>query len=103
MVPAFLLRRVRDLGAAPRGRMLTAALERLRAARLLDPAEIPGWSRPGAPRAAGVRRAVGGEARRTMRDYQQQAIELGFLHSRFLRGTAPPDFAAARPGATSTR
>ncbi len=28
-----------------------------------------------------------------MREYQQQAIELGFLHDRFLRGTAPPDFA----------
>ena len=29
-----------------------------------------------------------------MRDYQQAAIELGFLHHRFLRGTPPPDFAA---------
>ena len=29
-----------------------------------------------------------------MRDYQQAAIELGFLHYRFLRGTPPPDFAA---------
>jgi hypothetical protein len=28
-----------------------------------------------------------------MAEYQQQAIELGFLHSRFLRGTAPHDFA----------
>ncbi len=27
-----------------------------------------------------------------MRDYQQAAIELGFLHHRFLRGTAPRDF-----------
>ena len=27
-----------------------------------------------------------------MREYQQQAIELGFLHDRYLRGTAPPDF-----------
>ena len=31
-----------------------------------------------------------------MREYQQQAIELGFLHDRYLRGTAPPDVAAAR-------
>ncbi len=29
-----------------------------------------------------------------MREYQQQAIELGFLHDRYLRGTAPADFAA---------
>ena len=29
-----------------------------------------------------------------MRDYQQAAIELGFLHHRYLRGTAPADFAA---------
>jgi hypothetical protein len=43
-----------------------------------------------------------------MRDYQQAAVELGFLHHRFLRGVPPPDFlergqlyveriAAARP------
>lgn len=29
-----------------------------------------------------------------MREYQQAAIELGFLHYRFLRGTPPPDFTA---------
>jgi hypothetical protein len=28
-----------------------------------------------------------------MREYQQQAVELGFLHDRYLRGTAPADFA----------
>jgi hypothetical protein len=28
-----------------------------------------------------------------MREYQQQAIELGFLHDRYLRGTAPDDLA----------
>ena len=28
-----------------------------------------------------------------MRDYQQAVIELGFLHSRYLRGVPPPDFA----------
>ena len=28
-----------------------------------------------------------------MRDYQQAAIELGFLHHRYLRGTAPEDYA----------
>ena len=44
-----------------------------------------------------------------MREYQQAAIELGFLHSRYLRGTAPPDFASrgkeyvARIGAVRPR
>jgi protease PrsW len=32
-------------------------------------------------------------AERAMRDYQQAVIELGFLHSRYLRGVPPPDFA----------
>ena len=34
------------------------------------------------------------EPERAMRDYQQAVIELGFLHSRYLRGVPPPDFAA---------
>ena len=29
-----------------------------------------------------------------MREYQQAVIELGFLHSRYLRGVPPPDFVA---------
>ena len=29
-----------------------------------------------------------------MAAYQHEAIKLGFLHHRFLRGTAPADFAA---------
>jgi len=38
---------------------------------------------------------VGGPvAERVMKEYQQQAVELGFLHDRYLRGTAPADFAA---------
>ncbi len=38
-------------------------------------------------------RQFGGKRGETaMRDYQQAAIELGFLHHRFLRGTAPKDF-----------
>lgn len=37
----------------------------------------------------------GGEAgERAMEEYQQAAVELGFLHHRYLRGTPPPDFAA---------
>lgn len=40
-------------------------------------------------------RAQGGDAgERAMEEYQQAAVELGFLHHRYLRGTPPPDFAA---------
>lgn len=42
---------------------------------------------------AWAKRHGGAEAARAMRDYQQAAIELGFLHHRYLRGTAPHDFA----------
>lgn len=39
-------------------------------------------------------RAWGGEAgEQAMEEYQQAAVELGFLHHRYLRGTPPPDFA----------
>ncbi|GAB4011493.1 PrsW family intramembrane metalloprotease [Nocardioides ultimimeridianus] len=34
----------------------------------------------------------GPEAARAMREYQQAAVELGFLHHRLLRGTAPRDW-----------
>ncbi|GAA1501990.1 PrsW family intramembrane metalloprotease [Nocardioides humi] len=34
----------------------------------------------------------GPEAERAMRDYQQAAIELGYLHHRLLRGTPPADW-----------
>jgi RsiW-degrading membrane proteinase PrsW (M82 family) len=41
-----------------------------------------------------ARRFGGAPGERAMKDYQQAAIELGFLHHRYLRGTPPPDFAA---------
>ncbi len=34
----------------------------------------------------------GPQAARHMREYQQSAVELGFLHHRYLRGTPPTDF-----------
>jgi len=77
-------------------RMLTAALSDA-AARGLIPATDIGWVVDlGARRRsrAYARQAGGREAERAMRDYQQAAIELGYLHHRFLRGTPPPDFAA---------
>lgn len=77
-------------------RMLTAALTDA-AHRGLIPATDIGWvvdlrARRGARVYA--RSRGGAPAQRAMRDYQQAAIELGFLHHRFLRGTPPPDFAA---------
>ncbi len=77
-------------------RMLTAALGDA-AARGLIPATDIGWVVDLRARRLGraYARQHGGKAgERAMRDYQQAAIELGFLHHRFLRGTPPPDFAA---------
>jgi len=39
-----------------------------------------------------ARRSGGQRGERAMRDYQAAAIELGYLHHRYLRGTAPTDF-----------
>ncbi|WP_300678415.1 PrsW family intramembrane metalloprotease [Nocardioides sp.] len=41
-----------------------------------------------------ARQVGGATAEAAMREYQGAAIELGFLHYRFLRGTPPPDFTA---------
>jgi hypothetical protein len=76
--------------------MLVASLTDA-AQRGLIPATDIGWLV--SLRARRVSRAFalehgGPQAHRAMRDYQQAAVELGFLHHRFLRGTAPPDFAA---------
>lgn len=75
-------------------RMLTAALADA-ARHGLVPATDIGWlvdlrARRQARQHA---RATGGRgAEETMRSYQQAAVELGFLHHRYLRGTPPPDF-----------
>jgi RsiW-degrading membrane proteinase PrsW (M82 family) len=77
-------------------RMLASALDDA-AKRGLIPATDIGWVVD-----LGARRQSRAYARRTggqpgleaMRDYQQAVVELGFLHSRYLRGTPPPDFAA---------
>src|SRR3954452_3658921 len=75
--------------------LLTEALTDCARRGFIDPAEIPWLVRlPARREARHFAEAVGGRAARsTMAAYQQQAIELGFLHSRFLRGTAPHDFA----------
>lgn len=77
-------------------KMLTVALADA-AQRGLIPGTDIGWvvdlrARRGAR--AHARKLGGSAGERAMRDYQQAAIELGFLHHRYLRGTPPPDFAA---------
>jgi RsiW-degrading membrane proteinase PrsW (M82 family) len=94
MVPAFLLVVGFALWARYReGQMLARSLTDAAQRGFLAPYEVPWLVRiPGRRAARSFARQVGGEpALRAMRDYQQQAIELGFLHDRFLRGTAPAD------------
>ena len=76
--------------------VLTAALSDAARRGLLPAADI-GWivdlrARRTARRYA--ERMGGPVALRAMEEYQQAAVELGFLHHRYLRGTPPPDFAA---------
>jgi protease PrsW len=94
MVPAFLLLAGFAIWARGReGRMLTRSLSDCARRGLIDPAEVPWLVRLPARRASRrLARAHGGPmADRVMREYQQQAVELGFLHDRYLRGTAPVD------------
>lgn len=97
MVPAFAA--IGALALWARGteaRVLETALADC-ARRGLLPASDIGWIVDlGARRQARVAaaRLGGAAARAAMRDYQQAAIELGFLHSRFLRGAPPPQFEA---------
>jgi protease PrsW len=97
MVPAFAA--LVWFGTWLRGsekRMLTSALGDA-AQRGLFPATDIGWVVDLRARRSArlyARMNGGKPAEEAMRDYQQAAIELGFLHSRYLRGTPPDDFAA---------
>ena len=96
MVPAFLMLAGFATWARRReGVMLTRALTDAAGRGFLNQAEVPWLVRLPARRAsrAHARRVGGPQAERVMREYQQQAVELGFLHDRYLRGTAPADFA----------
>jgi RsiW-degrading membrane proteinase PrsW (M82 family) len=78
------------------GRMLAGALADA-AQRGLLPATDIAWvvDLSARRRSRGYARDRGGaSAERAMREYQQAVVELGFLHSRYLRGVPPPDFAA---------
>ncbi len=77
-------------------RMLAASLADA-AKRGLIPATDIGWLvdlRARRTARAYARRTGGRAAEHAMQEYQQAAIELGFLHYRLLRGTPPPDYAA---------
>jgi RsiW-degrading membrane proteinase PrsW (M82 family) len=96
MVPAFLLLVAFAAWARKReGRMLTRSLDDCARRGFLHPAEVPWLVRLPARRACRrwARQHGGPAAERAMREYQQQAIELAFLHDRWLRGTAPVDVA----------
>jgi RsiW-degrading membrane proteinase PrsW (M82 family) len=96
MAPAFLLLTGFAVWSRRReGGVLTTALTDCAQRGFLDPAEIPWLSRIPARRFARryAERVGGPTARRTMVAYQNEAVELGFLHSRYLRGVAPPGFA----------
>ena len=95
MIPAFLLFVGFAVWARRReGRMLTRALTDCANRGFLGHPEVPWLVRlPGRRVARSFARSNGGRgAAKVMGEYQQQAIELGFLHDRYLRGTAPDDF-----------
>jgi len=96
MLPAFVvLATLATWARSNERRMLINALNDA-AARGLIPGDDIGWvvELRGRRESRRYARQHGGPmAERAMRDYQQAAIELGYLHHRFLRGTAPPDFA----------
>ncbi len=101
MAPAFVAMIVFAVWARrSEQRMLASALTDA-ARRGLIPATDIGWlvslQARRTSRAFAQQRG-GPQAARAMRDYQQAAIELGFLHHRYLRGTPPPDFAARGQG-----
>jgi RsiW-degrading membrane proteinase PrsW (M82 family) len=96
MVPAFLLLVGFAVWARNReGRMLSRTLSDCARRGVLTAAEVPWLVRLSARRESRrCARSYGGPvAEKVMREYQQQAIELGFLHDRYLRGTAPSDYA----------
>jgi hypothetical protein len=94
MVPAFLLAAGFATWARRReGRMLVRALTDAADRGFLPPHEVPWLARiPGRRAARAHAKVVGGKTGlQAMQEYQEQAIELGFLHDRLIRGTAPAD------------
>ena len=75
--------------------MMTEALEDASRRGLLPATDIPWLVDLPARRHARVyaKHSGGVQVERAMREYQAAAIELAYLHHRYLRGTAPHDFA----------
>jgi RsiW-degrading membrane proteinase PrsW (M82 family) len=95
MVPAFLVLVGFAIWSRQReGALLAAALTDCARRGFLDANEVPWLARIPARRACRQHAgAVGGPAALdAMKLYQTEAIELGFLHHRFLRGTAPANY-----------
>ena len=95
MVPAFLVLVAFAIWSRQReGAVLAAALTDCARRGFLHPNEVPWLARIPARRACRQHAAaVGGDAAlAAMKLYQTEAIELGFLHHRFLRGTAPANY-----------
>ncbi len=97
MVPAFFVMVAFAVWARRReGILLAAALTDCARRGFLDAREVPWLARIPARKAC-RRYAVqhgGRAALDAMKSYQSEAIELGFLHHRFLRGTAPAHYEA---------
>jgi RsiW-degrading membrane proteinase PrsW (M82 family) len=96
MLPAFIL--MVSFAVWIRGRertLLAVALHDAAQRGFLPATDIPHVVDLASRRAARRHAQIHGgrHARAAMRDYQQAAVELGYLHHRFLRGTAPRDFA----------
>jgi RsiW-degrading membrane proteinase PrsW (M82 family) len=101
MAPAFLAAIALAVWVrGAEGRMLAGSLADAARRGLLPATDIAWVVDLGARRRSrAYARATGGaEAERAMREYQQAVVELGFLHSRYLRGVPPPDFAARGQG-----
>lgn len=95
MVPAFVVMVAFAVWSRRReGVLLANALTDCARRGYLDAGEVPWLTRIPARRAARKYAArTGGEgALDAMKSYQSEAIELGFLHHRFLRGTAPAHY-----------
>jgi protease PrsW len=94
MVPAFVMMAAFAVWARRReGLMLARALTDVAQRGLIPAYEVPWLARiPGRRAARAHASRFGGEpALKAMQEYQEQAIELAFLHMRYLRGTAPAD------------
>ena len=101
MVPVFIAVVALAVWARTReAQILEGALSDAAARGLMPFADIPHIVHLGARRRARqfARRHGGPQGLEAMRTYQQAAVELAYLHHRFLRGTAPPNFSARGQG-----